>query len=79
MSMLAEKVQEPEELHYTELHHTRRQLGWLAHLRTTAGLSPAEQSEYSELVTREEELLRRAGSGPDHGARARGLKLDITA
>ena len=78
MSMLAEKAQELGE-HYAELHHTRRQLGWLAHLRTTAGLSPAEQSEYCELVTREEELLRRAGSGPDHGARARGLELDITA
>ena len=78
MSMLAEKAQELGE-HYAELHHTRRQLGWLAHLRTTAGLSPAEQSEYCELVTREEELLRFAGSSPDRRGRDRRLELDTTA
>jgi hypothetical protein len=60
MSMLAEQARELGELYHAELHHTRRQLGWLAHLRTTAGLSPAEQSEYCELVTREEELLLRS-------------------
>ena len=61
MSMLAQEARELGEGYFAELHHTRRQLGWLAHLRTTAGLSPAEQSQYSELVVREEELLRLTG------------------
>ena len=61
MSTLTETTLELAELHSTELHHTRRQLGWLTHHRTTVGLSPAEQNRYGELVTREVELLRIVG------------------
>lgn len=61
MSMLTERAHELGELHAIELHHTRRQLGWLAHHRTTVGLSPAERTDYCRLAAREQELLRLAG------------------
>ena len=57
MSMLAERAPEVGERYFIELHHTRRQLGWLAHLRTTVGLVATEQNEYRRLVVREAELL----------------------
>jgi hypothetical protein len=57
MSMLAERAPAVGERYFIELHHTRRQLGWLAHLRTTVGLVATEQNEYRRLVVREAELL----------------------
>jgi len=43
--------------HKARIAMTRRQLGWLAHLRTTVGLVATEQNEYRRLVVREAELL----------------------
>jgi hypothetical protein len=63
MSMLAERAPEVGERYFIELHHTRRQLGWLAQLRTTVGLVATEQNEYCRLVAREEDLLRLVGLG----------------